>query len=431
MRLLIVSQYFWPENFRVNDLAAELIARGHEVTILTGEPNYPDGFVFPDYRHDPGRFATFNGAPVVRVPILPRGRGGARLALNYLSFVATASTLGVWKLRRGRYDAIFVFQTSPITAAIPALILRSRHRAPVLMWILDVWPDTLAAIGVVKSARLLRLVGHMVRAIYRRCDLILVQSRAFFANVLQHGGTEEQLRYFPNWPEPVFAPGQALADPAPELSAYEDCFKLLFAGNMGDAQDFPTLLDAAERLRDEPRLRWIIVGDGRVADMVRAEIERRGLGQQVLLLGRYPIERMPSFFEAADALLVSLRNEPIWAMTIPGKVQSYLAAGKPIIGVLNGEGARVIEESGAGLVAPAGDSAALAERIRTLMARSQDERSAMGARGSEYGHRAFDRTRLMDAVESWFAEAALRRNGSVSSSDSSRPAASGRGPDSP
>jgi len=200
---------------------------------------------------------------------------------------------------------------------------------------------------------------------------------------------------------------------------------------MGEAQDFPTLLDAAERLRDEPRLRWIIVGDGRVADMVRTEIKRRGLGQQVLLLGRYPIERMPSFFEAADALLVSLRNEPIWAMTIPGKVQSYLAAGKPIIGVLNGEGARVIEESGAGLVAPAGDSAALAERIRTLMTRSPEERSAMGARGAEYGHRAFDRTRLMDAVESWFAEAARHRNWGGSATDPSRPDASGRGPDRP
>ena len=155
MRLLIVSQYFWPEPFRVNDMAAELVQRGHQVTVLTGTPNYPEGETFPDYARAPGRFAVHAGAEIVRVPLVPRGKTSLRLALNYLSFVATGLSLGAWRLRGRKFDAVLVFQLSPVTAALPGLLQRRLKRAPLLMLVLDLWPETLEAIGLVRSPRVL------------------------------------------------------------------------------------------------------------------------------------------------------------------------------------------------------------------------------------------------------------------------------------
>jgi glycosyltransferase involved in cell wall biosynthesis len=403
MRLLILSQYFWPENFRINDLAAGLIARGHEVTVLTGLPNYPDGKIFKSFQDEPDAFASFEGADVLRVPMLPRGEGNLRLVLNYLSFVIGGLVRGPALLKGRRFDAIFVFQTSPITSALPALWLRRRRGTPVLLWVLDLWPDTLSAIGVVRSPRLLALVGKLVSFIYRRCDRILIQSRAFLVNVARYSQDTGKVRYFPGWAEAVFAE-MGDAEPAPELAPYRDDFKLLFAGNIGEAQDFPALIAAAELLRDVPNLRFIVVGDGRAADAARADVARRGLQDRVLFLGRYPLERMPSFFIAADALLVSLVDRPIWAMTIPGKVQSYLASGKPLLAMLNGEGARVIDEAGAGLTSPAGDAAAFAANVRALMALPAAEREQMGLAGRAYCGREFGREELIDRLEQWIEE---------------------------
>jgi glycosyltransferase involved in cell wall biosynthesis len=409
LRLLVVSQYFWPETFRINDLVAELVARGHRVTVLTGLPNYPEGRVFDAYRREPGAYTSFAGADVVRVPLMPRGSGSVRLALNYLSFVASALVFGPWRLRGRPFDAIFVFQTSPVTAALPALLLRRVKRAPLLMWVLDLWPDTLSAIGAVRSPALLDAVGRLVAFIYRRCDRILVQSRSFLANVQRYGGDMTRVRYFPGWAEPIFQGGLEGVEPAPETAAYRDgSFNVLFAGNLGDAQDFPAILDAAEALRARRDIRWLILGDGRAAPMLRAEIDRRGLQASVVLLGRHPLERMPSFFRAADDLLVTLKRDPNFALTIPGKVQSYLAAGLPLLAMLDGEGARVIEEAGAGLVAPAGEGRALAAQVERLASLSPAERAAMGARARECCERDFDRASLITALESWIDEVAPR-----------------------
>lgn len=404
MRLLVVSQYFWPEPFRVNDLVSELARRGHEVTVLTGTPNYPEGRTYPDFSQDPGRFAAYAGAEVIRVPLVPRGKSSVRLALNYLSFVVTGLTLGLWRLRGRHFDAIVVVQLSPVTAALPGLALRRLKRAPLLMWVLDLWPDSLAAVGVLRSPRALAWVGKLVGFIYKRCDRVLVQSRAFVSNVQRYAGDTSRVRYFPGWAEPIFEGPLAEVEAAPEVLPYTASFNVLFAGNIGDAQDFPAILDAAYALRDEPNLRWLIVGDGRAAPWVRSEIVRRGLEHNVVMLGRHPIERMPSFFRAASALLVSLKSDPIFAMTIPGKVQSYLATGLPIVAMMDGEGAAVIEQAGAGVVCEAGAGAMLAERVLALKQMPASERAAMGERGQRYCEREFSRAGSMSALEAWAAE---------------------------
>ena len=401
MRLLVVSQYFWPENFRINDLVAALVARGHEVTVLTGKPNYPSGTVDADFAREPERFSTYAGCRVVRVPMLARGRGNIRLLLNYLSFAVSASLLGPIRMRGAAFDAIFVFQASPVTVGIPAAVLRRIKRAPMAMWILDLWPESLSAVGVLKPGRAMDMVGALVRWIYHRCDLILVQSRQFMQPVLDNLCQPVPVRYFPSWSDNAGAPEDA--EPAPEVGPDANRFTVMFAGNIGEAQDFPAILDAAELLRAEP-VRWMIVGDGRKADWVREEIARRGLSESAFLLGRHPLERMPSFYRSADALLASLKHDPVMAMTIPGKVQSYMAAGIPILAMLDGEGGDAVAASEAGYVAPSGDAGALAEAVRRLAATSAEERRDMGRRGRDYAAEHFDRETLIGRLEAWLNE---------------------------
>ena len=404
MKILIVSQYFWPENFRINDLTQELIQRGHNVTVLTGIPNYPSGRVFDAYRQNPKAFEQYSGARVWRVPMLPRGDGAVRLFLNYLSFVVGACLYGPWRLRGQQADVIFVFEPSPVTVGLPAILLGRIKRAPVVFWALDLWPETLAAIGVVRSPRVLGWVGHLVKFIYERCTLVLGQSRAFLASIAKYCSDTQKIRYFPSWAEEVFSQPDLV--PAPEVSVLKGVFNVLFAGNIGEAQDLPAVLEAAESLKHNAAIRWLIVGDGRKSEWLLEEVSRRGLQANVLLLGRFSVERMPSFYTHADALLVSLKKDPVFSMTIPGKVQSYLMAGVPLLGMLDGEGAKVITEANAGLVCAAGDAGGLAAAVLQLAAMQTEQRHQLGANGRAFAQKEFGRGLLMDRLEVLLHEAA-------------------------
>jgi len=406
LRILIVSQYFWPENFRVNDLAAGLVAKGHDVTVLTGLPNYPDGILFPLFRENPAQFFNYQGITIHRVAHGLRGSSKLRLVLNYLTFMLNGCVAGPWKLRKTEVDVIFVFAVSPITMAIPAILLGRLKRAPVFLWVQDLWPETLSAVGVVKSPVLLRLVGAMVRWIYAKCDHILIQSRAFMPSIKRYCATADQpgkVQYFPNWAEQVFSKS---GQPPQEVMVRDDnFFTILFAGNVGDAQDFPAILDAAEKLTSESRIRWIVVGDGRAHDWVAAEVVRRGLADRLQLVGRFPLEAMPGFFAAADVLLVTLKSDDIFSLTIPAKIQSYMAAGKPILCMLDGEARLLIEESGSGMSCGAGESGQLAELALEMSRLSQKELTSMGENGRQYYLRHFERDLLLDRLESSFLDA--------------------------
>jgi glycosyltransferase involved in cell wall biosynthesis len=397
---------FWPENFRINDLVGELVRRGHEVTVLTGVPNYPEGDTFPEFRAAPGRFSQYEGARVVRVPMVTRGRSRFRLMLNYASFALSATVVGAWKLRRRKFDAIFVYEPSPVTVGIPAVFLRWLKSAPVAFWVLDLWPETLSAVGAIRSRWMLRLVGSLVSFIYNRCDLILAQSRSFIASIQRYTRHPECVAYFPSWAEPIFA--SAAEEPAAEVSVRPGAFNVMFAGNIGEAQDFPAVLEAACLLKSQGHIRWLIVGEGSMAEWVRGEARRRGLEENFEMLGRFPIERMPSFYRHAAALLVSLKDEPIFALTIPGKMQSYFAAGLPVIAMLNGEGAMVVRDANAGLACPAGDAGALAAAVLRLAATGDEERAAMGRNALQLSRTEFDRNILISRLESWLSTLRLR-----------------------
>lgn len=408
MRLLVVTQYFWPENFRINELATELSRRGHEVTVLTGWPNYPEGRVFDAYRKYPERYASLEGVRIVRAPLWPRGRGGWRLFLNFLSFALSASIVGAWTLRGQKFDAVLVHEPSPITVGIPGAVMRALKRAPLAFWVLDLWPDTLKAVGVLKSPRLLETVGLLVRWIYGRCDLILAQSKSFKTHIARYAPKAIGIEYFPAWADDVFNLDQAI-EPDTTVPAAPDIFTVLFAGNIGEAQDFPAILDAAESLRAREDIRWILVGDGRMSAWVAEEITRRQLTGKVLMVGRHPLERMPAFFAHADALLVSLKDDPIFSMTIPGKMQAYLGAGIPVLAMLNGEGADIVVEAQAGLVSPAGNGAALADNVASLAAMEKAERARMGANGRLFCTAQFDRNTQISRLEKWLQELIERR----------------------
>lgn len=398
MKILIVSQYFWPENFRINDLAQELVQRGHEVTVLTGLPNYPSGEVLSEFKEDPTRFNHFMGVNIVRVPLIPRGSGALKLLLNYISFTLAACVLGVWRLWGQKFDVVLTCQLSPVTVGLPGALLAWVKKAPMAMWVLDLWPDTLKAIGVLKSPRLLGWVGLLVAFIYRRCDLILAQSKSFVPKIKNLSGLKIPVVYLPSWAEDVFAANAVV--PAQEVPDGHGYFSIMFAGNVGEAQDFACILGAAALLKDRKNIRWLIVGDGRMTSWVKTQIDTLGLAHSVILLGRHPVERMPEFFAHADAMLVTLADQEIFGMTIPGKLQSYFAAGMPVIAALNGEGASVIQEAQAGLTCMAGDAAGLADLVVQMSEMPAAERKSMGLNGLYYSRREFDRKMVIDMAES-------------------------------
>jgi glycosyltransferase involved in cell wall biosynthesis len=402
VRLLVISQYFWPEEFRINDLVQGLVARGHEVTVLTGLPNYPSGHFARGFTWAGPYRGAYEGAAIVRVPLLPRrGGGGIALALNYLSFVLSSCLFGTFRCR-GQFDAILVYQPSPVTVGIPARLLGWLKRAPVLFWIQDLWPESLSATGAIRSPVVLGCVGALVRWIYRGCVRVLVQSEAFITPVREAGVDPARICYFPNSAETLYRPLPHRGPwQGPDLPVG---FRVMFAGNVGAAQSFETILAAAEHLKRYSRIHWLIVGDGRMMSWVREEIVKRGLADCVHLLGRHPVSSIPSWFAQADAMLVALRRDPIFSMTIPAKLQSYMACGRPVIAALDGEGARVVAASGAGVAVPADDPPALAAAVLDLSNFSGEELAAMGARGREYFEGHFDRDLLLDRLEGWMRE---------------------------
>ena len=405
MRILVISHYFWPEQFRINDLTLSLQERGHDVTVLTGMPNYPEGRIFEGYGWWKSRRDEYEGVPLYRVPLFARRQGrGWQLALNYLSFVLFGSLLGPWFFRNLQFDVIFVFAPSPFTVGIPAALIRRLKKAPVFFWVQDLWPESLESAGAVRSPVILNIVSGVVRWIYRRCDRVLVQSRGFIEPAVASGAKRNRVSYFPNWAEDFYRPVHLEKGKA-ELPEIPNGCWFMFAGNMGEAQSLQTLLGAAIRLRDRSEIHWVMIGEGRRRAWLEGEVRKQGLQSQFHFLGRKPAEQMPRYFALADVLLVTLKDNPAFSLTIPSKVQSYLACGRPVLAALDGEGAKVIIESGAGIAVPAGDSGKLADAAEMMYLMPADDREAMGRKGRVFFDQEFAAAKLVGSLERWMHEA--------------------------
>jgi glycosyltransferase involved in cell wall biosynthesis len=389
VRILVFSQYFWPENFRINEISKALSEKGVQIEVLTGKPNYPEGAVYSGYRAWGCQREQFGAAQLHRIPLIPRGKNSRLLlAINYLSFIFSGLICGPWLLRGRRYDAILVHGLSPILQAIPALFLGWIKKIPVIIWVQDLWPESLSATGYVRNGLVLRVVRRLVRFIYEHTDLLLVQSQAFVAPVATLAG-KTPIIYYPNSVDDTFA--QPVRSEPPAIDGLGNGFSVMFAGNIGTAQAVEVIVEAALLLKEQTDIHFVVLGEGSRWEWMRQQVQKNGLGN-LHLPGRFPVETMPGFMQKASALLVTLADQEIFRATIPSKVQAYLAAGRPILACLNGEGADLVTKAGAGLAIPAEDAGALAAAVQRLYHMSSKEREAMGARGRLYyaGHFAHD-----------------------------------------
>lgn len=392
MRVLVVSQYFWPEGFRINDLVQSLVSRGLAVDVLTGKPNYPDGKIYSGYQATGCTRESWEGAAIFRVPVFPRGfRSGARLFLNYSSFILSGAVLGAWKLRHIKSDVILVYAPSPLLQALAALFIGWIKRIPVIVYVQDLWPESLTATGYIRNPLVIGLVGWLVKVIYRRSSLILVSSRPFQDSIKRYSPTAEII-YYPNSVDASFCnPGSGLK---PDVPALDDGFCIVFAGNVGAAQAIHVMTDAADRLREHKEIRLVVIGAGSELDWMRSQILERGL-TNLLLAGRFPVQAMPNLLSRANVLLVTLADQEIFAATVPNKIQAYMAVGRPIIASMNGEGARLVLDADAGIAVPAEDSEALADAILNLYAMSVSDRDRLGQNGKSYYLKHFDHKQLV------------------------------------
>lgn len=389
MRILILSQHFWPESFIINDFAKNLKEQGHEVLVATGKPNYPSGEIFQGYKLWGLQTDHFGEIPVYRVPLWPRGRSGAiNLILNYLSFVVSGVFFFPWLLRSEKIDHVVVFASSPLTQAIPAILLKYVKNAHLSIWVQDLWPESLSATGYVKNKKAIQAVGWLVRFIYSQADTLLVQSKAFIKSVACYAD-ESKIVYFPNLfdTRTMKLSTEALKPELRNILVQNFCF--VFAGNLGTAQSLDTIIQAAKLISDLQDVKIVIVGSGSVGESLQKQVANQKLFN-VYLAGRYPMEVMPEIFSHAQVLLVTLKADPIFELTVPSKVQAYLAAGKPILAAINGEGALVINESEAGLTGASEDAEALAANMRRFRAMDADRLNKMGHNAKKFFDKNFD-----------------------------------------
>ena len=402
MNILIVSQYFWPENFRINALAFALDAKGYKVTVLTGLPNYPNGKIYNGYKWKVTR-ETYKNINIIRVPIIPRGNAtNFKLFFNYASFAIIASILSPF-LVKGVVDKIFVFGGSPLTKMMPAILLKKIKKANLYLWVLDLWPESVFVNNRLKSKTMFILLNYMTRWFYHNSDYILLQSEAMFDAVKKNVRNYEKLKYFPSWAEDQFIIDPVDFSDHGLIKDFPSGFYVTFAGNIGEGQDIETILDAAEELKENKLIHWIILGYGSKYKWMLERIETLGL-HNVHALGEKKLETMPMYFQFSNVLLASLKKEFIYTLTLPGKVQSYMASAKPIITMIDGEASRIIKESNSGIAVNSEDKDGLVDAILKMSKMSQKDLEKMGQNSRSYYLNNFQLNKAVEKLDRLFSE---------------------------
>ena len=396
MKILIVSQYFWPENLKINDVAKGLVEKGYDVSVLTGLPNYPNGKIYNGYSFPKNKKENHEGITIYRSPLIPRGNGsGVRLLLNYFSLALLASLRVLFI--KNNFDKILVYEVSPVTIGIPAIIAKYRFKAPIFFWVQDLWPESVVAAGGITNKFIINLISKLTRFIYQHCEKILVQSKAFIPYILNQNVSNSKIIYLPNSTESFYNKVD-VKNKFKKLMPEEGPI-LMFAGNIGKAQGFNTVIKSASYLNDlGVKVNWVILGDGRQKELIEQKINDLGLQKVFFFLGSYPSEEMPNFFACADALLVTLKKNLIFSMTIPNKIQSYMACSKPIIANIDGEGGRVILEAKCGLVSPSEDYISFSKSIIDFLKLGADEKELMGKNARLYFEKEFDREKQINSI---------------------------------
>lgn len=392
--ILVVCQYYYPEPFRITDICEELVKRGHEVMVLTGEPNYPEGERYPGYAHGAHTDEVINGVRVHRCYTVPRKTGSVKRLLNYYSYVVSSVTYvcaGKCLTREGKpFDVVFCNQLSPVMMAKAGMAYKKKYKVPMILYCLDLWPESLIAGGMSRESGIYALFSYISKRIYTSADMLCVSSRLFVDYLYEKFGIEKaKIKYLPQYAEELFEPL-----PPKEKGGY---MNLMFAGNIGEIQNIDTVIEAAEILKNE-KIKFHIVGGGTDLERLKKAAGEKGL-DNIIFYGRRPLEKMPDLYKKADAMLITMKADPVMSSTLPGKVQTYLACGKPIIGAINGEASRVIKEAKCGFCGVAGDSKELAENIRKFINLPNAKELAINARC--YYFRYFDKKSIMDRLENY------------------------------
>lgn len=395
--ILVISQYFYPEEFRINDICLEWVNRGYEVTVVTGIPNYPQGKFYDGYSFKSNRKEKYKGINIIRLPILARGTGSLRLILNYLSFVFSGY---FWsQLTKIKADFLFIFEVSPMTQALPGIWYAKKNKIPSAIYVQDLWPENVVTVTGLKNKYIIKSINKMVDYIYKNITHIFTTSISFKKNIASRGIPEEKITFWPQYAEEFYTP--IFKSSVEEID--EDYFNITFTGNIGTAQGLDLLPKTAKVLKQKniKNIKFNIIGDGRYKNQLKNDIKSQDLTEMFNFISRKPAKEIPQYLSCSDLAYLSFADDELYKMTIPAKLQSYLSCGIPVLAAANGETRKIIEESKSGFVSNPGNEIGLAINIMRYMELSKEEKITMGNSARLYSEQYFDKNKLMNDMDNY------------------------------
>lgn len=398
--ILVIAQYFYPEQFRINDICTEWVKRGYKVTVITGIPNYPQGKYYDGYGLLKKRKEKYNGMDIIRIPLIPRGKNSIMLALNYLSFVVSGFFWNVFT--KIKADNVFIFEVSPMTQALPGVWYAKKRKIPCYLYVQDLWPENVEIITGVSNKHIINAIGKMVDYIYARCTRIFTTSNSFVYSIQKRNVPREVIEYWPQYAEDFYKPLEQ--SNVPDIPN-DSTFNIIFAGNIGNAQGLDILPEVAILIKEKKtnrNIRFNIVGDGRFKATLVEMVKSNNLEDMFNFIPKQPANRIPELMAACDSAFLCLTDSPLFAMTIPAKLQSYMACGIPIIASAEGETSQIIKDSNAGLSSPAGDAHKLSDIIVQLSSKSSKELKQLGLNARDYYDKNFNKEELLNKMDIHF-----------------------------
>lgn len=397
-KILVVSQYFFPEQFRINDICKEWIDKGYEVTVLTGIPNYPKGDFYKDYGLFKKRQDVYKGINIIRLPIIPRKKNGIFLSLNYLSFMISGY---FWaKFTKKKFDKVFIYEVSPMTQAIPGVVYAKKHKISSMIYVMDLWPENFVELSGIKNNQIIKLIIKMVKYIYTNIDKILISSPGFKNKINELGDYEEKIEYWPQYAEDFYTPTKEVSE---KVKFDKQKFNITFAGNIGYAQGLEILPFVAQKIQEQTKnVHFNIIGGGRYKDDLINSVTKEKVVSSFTFFDSVEAIEIPKIMNASDCALISMSSSELFSLTIPAKTQSILATGTPIMVSSDGILQQIVEESKAGLWSKAGDVDSLVKNILELSNLSKNELLDLKNNATEYSNKEFSKVKLLNKIDDYW-----------------------------
>lgn len=397
--ILVVSQNFYPEQFRINDICQEWIEKGYKVTVLTGIPNYPIGDFYDGYGLREKRKEIWEGIEIIRIPIIPRKNNKLFLALNYMSFVVSGF---LWCLmNKITADYVFIYETSPMTQALPGVWYAKRKKIPCYIYVMDLWPENVESVLGIHNKMILSPISFLVDYVYKRCDKIFTSSNSFISKIQQRGIEKEKLEFWPQYAEDFYC--KYTGDESVKEIPQDGILNLTFAGNVGYAQGLDVLVDSALMLKEKTiKVRFNIIGDGRYKSKLLEQVKAKNVQEYFNFIEKKPAKDIPKYFAYSDAALITLAKSDVFSMTIPAKLQSCMACGMPIIAAIDGEAQSIIKEAECGLCCDSGDAIGLTNIILTLKNEQNKQKEKYAENALCYYETHFNKQMLLEKINKYF-----------------------------